>query len=66
MRGFRNTLGLLLVMIGFSGLAFTAMVAEDPASSDATEGPSMDTWDTGLVSTGLVAAGIWLYRSSRR
>ena len=72
MRSYRKIAGAALVVVGLSGLALTAMVAEDPAAApeehDALEpeSPSLDTWVMGLCFSGLTATGVWLHRAARR
>jgi hypothetical protein len=72
MRGIKRTVGLVLIVAGLSGLALTAMVAEDPVDapepSDALDpvAPSFDTWAIGLASAGVTVAGIWAHRTARR
>ncbi len=72
MRGIRRTFGLGLIVVGLSGLALTAMVAEDPVETpdpaDALDPvtPSTDTAAMGLVFAGATAAGIWAYRTGAR
>ncbi len=72
MRGIKRTIGLGLILAGLSGLALTAMVAEDPVEApdpaDALDPvtPSTDTATMGLVFAGTTLAGIWAYRTGAR
>lgn len=72
MRGIKRTVGLVLILAGLSGLALTAMVAEDPVEApDPTDAldpipRSTDTVAMGLVFAGTTVAGIWAYRTGAR
>lgn len=72
MRGAKRTVGLVLIVAGLSGLALSAMVAEDsintPEPRDAFDpvAPSFDTWAMGLAFAVTTVAGVWADRTGRR
>ena len=71
----RKVAGMILILVGSSGLALTALVIREPNPVDSyyeqdpldPPAPSaLDAWLMGMAFAGLTGAGVWILRAANR